>query len=110
MVLVGEVRTAPPCRSRGMDWLPGWIYVVGAHVEGHSKNNMSYHSSDSLYHIICCHLMIFHYRHIILILCLPGLRVRFLLFSIEPVVVLSQAGPVVDDDDGDDDDDDDCIF
>ena len=55
--------------------------------------------------------MIFHYRHIILILSFPGLRVRFLLFSIEPVVVLSQAGPVVDDDDGDDDDDDDdCIF
>ena len=56
--------------------------------------------------------MIFYYRHIILILCLPGLRVRFLLLSVEPVVVLSQAGPVVvDDGDGDDyDDDDDCIF
>ena len=63
--------------------------------------------------------MIFHYRHIILILSFPGLRVRFLLFSIEPVVVLSQAGPVVDDDDdyndddgndNDDDDDDDRIF
>ena len=72
-----------------------------------------------IYHIISCHLIIFDYRHIILILCLPGLRVCFLLLSIEPVVVLSQAGPVVDDDDddygsdGDDDggdENDDCIF
>ena len=104
-MLVGKARRAPPCRSRGTDWLPGWIYIKGAHI------CLIIVPILYIYHIICCHLKIFDYRHIILILCLPGLRVRFLLFSIEPVVVLSQAGPVVDDDDGDDDDDDDdCIF